>query len=50
MGTDPFGFDKVVVNGEERKLTEFTPQITVVMTAIWIWEYCKYHGITFTGF
>ena len=50
MAQDPFGFDKVMVNGQERKLSEFTPQITLVMSAIWIAEYATHHGVAWGSF
>jgi hypothetical protein len=49
MKDDPFGFDKVVVDGEVKKLTEYTPQITVLMSVIWIWEYALHHGQSMGG-
>uniref|UniRef100_A0A7S4JBB5 Uncharacterized protein n=1 Tax=Prymnesium polylepis TaxID=72548 RepID=A0A7S4JBB5_9EUKA len=40
-----FGTARDPKTGEYKPLTEFTPQITLFMSVVWIAEYCTHHGI-----
>ena len=40
-----FGTARDPKTGEYKPLSEFTPQITLFMSIVWIAEYCTHHGI-----